>query len=202
MRFIFCPTFPIAEPSCPHLSISLSLSICLFLSPSFSFFLSLSLSPCSYVGQEPTLFSGSVSENISKGRAECGGPILSLQEVMAEGGTKGFFSFLPKKVHSSFITPSTSISTFDDHIQAESKLDRLESGLSTLGKPVVSCQTDRTMECPISDLFSLFLSPISIYYSSLSLAALSLPLSLSPFLTILSKQLLLFSHLQASLKMS
>ena len=130
-------------------SIYLTLSLYLSLSLSFFFFLPFSLSPCSYVGQEPTLFSGSVSENISKGRAECGGPILSLQEVMAEGGTKGFFSFLPKKVHSSFITPSTSISTFDDHIQAESKLDRLESGLSTLGKPVVSCQTRRTMEFPI-----------------------------------------------------
>ena len=48
-------------------------------------------------------------------------------------------------------------------------------------------------------LFSYRPSP-SITHLFLSL--LSLPLSLSPFLTILSKQLLLFSHLQASLKMS
>ena len=37
-----------------------------------------------YVGQEPVLFSGSVNENIARGRAELGVTLPTLQQVMAQ----------------------------------------------------------------------------------------------------------------------
>ena len=37
-----------------------------------------------YVGQEPTLFSGSVEENIARGRAEQGVALPTFQEVMVQ----------------------------------------------------------------------------------------------------------------------
>jgi ABC-type multidrug transport system fused ATPase/permease subunit len=50
-----------------------------------------------YVGQEPTLFSGSVSENISRGRAALSAPLPSLQEVMVLEKAGGCLSMFPKR---------------------------------------------------------------------------------------------------------
>ena len=50
-----------------------------------------------YVGQEPTLFSGSVSDNIARGRAAFSAPLPTLQEVMIQQNAGGCLSMFPKK---------------------------------------------------------------------------------------------------------
>ena len=51
-----------------------------------------------YVGQEPTLFSGSVSDNIARGRAVVSESHLTLQEVMHRQNNGNLLAFLPRKM--------------------------------------------------------------------------------------------------------
>ena len=125
---------------------------------------------CSYVGQEPTLFSGSVSENIARGRAECGDAVLSLQEVMANESSGEIFSFLPKKT--SKPSASTSISksalSADDHIEEEGNLHQLEAGEGVSGKCHDTSYTliylRSVFKHPIFVFFIIFVSITSCYY--------------------------------------
>jgi ATP-binding cassette subfamily B (MDR/TAP) protein 1 len=81
-----------------------------------------------YVGQEPTLFGGSVSENISKGRASAGdSPLLSLQEVMIEENKGRAFAFLPKNKPK----PSPTVIPTTD----QRTLDSLEKGKTSSSVP-------------------------------------------------------------------
>ena len=129
---------------------------------SSSLFLHSSLYMCSYVGQEPTLFSGSVSENIARGRAECGEAVLSLQEVMANESSGECFSFLPKKTPK--LSASTSKSNFapDGHIEVEEGLNQLEAGQCVSGK---CSDTSYTLICPPSVFRPVILAFLIIFVS-------------------------------------
>jgi hypothetical protein len=79
----------------------LCVSFLIFIVHLFPTYLSITLSLSSrYVGQEPTLFSGSISENIARGRAEVDVPLLSLQEVMVLEKAGGCLSVLPMRTAS------------------------------------------------------------------------------------------------------